>query len=101
LPREGFRQIVVAAQQPAMLLQRIGRTPRQAGSDTSQTGYMAVWRDRIADHHINRIAELLPWNVANPSPDRAAARTPPIKSNRKSRSRPRRLTAKLAWRCYW
>jgi hypothetical protein len=34
---------------------------------------MAVRLDRIADHHINRIAEPLPWNVANRSPDRAAA----------------------------
>jgi hypothetical protein len=28
---------------------------------------------RIADHHINRIAELLPWNIAEGSYDRAAA----------------------------
>jgi transposase len=28
---------------------------------------------RIADHHINRIAELLPWNIATGSPERVAA----------------------------
>jgi hypothetical protein len=28
---------------------------------------------RIADHHINRIAKLLPWNSAEGSPARAAA----------------------------
>jgi transposase len=28
---------------------------------------------RIADHHINRIAELLPWNITTGSPERVAA----------------------------
>ena len=35
--------------------------------------YLRDVLDRIADHHINRIAELLPWNVAKGSYDRAAA----------------------------
>ena len=42
-------------------------------NDIDPKAYLRDVLGRIADHRINRIAELLPWNVANCSPTRAAA----------------------------
>ena len=58
---------------------RLATTPPSALVETAKLNGLdpeAYLRDvlgRIADHHINRIGELLPWNIASGSLERAAA----------------------------
>ena len=50
---------------------RLVETAKLNGLDPE--AYFREVLDRIADHPINRIGELLPWNIAIGSPVRAAA----------------------------